>query len=110
MSFTIDTAVGPRVKKALLKKYQDLAKVQNTAMSHITNANGEVFKFVIFSIVVHNQFAVDLYNGIKNKFPVVTNENRKQVEKELDEATKTAYANLPSEKAAREAYTARQPK
>lgn len=104
MSFTIDTAVGPRVKKALLKKYKDLAVAKTSAVSHITNANNETFKFVISAAGIHNQFATDIYNKILEKFPVVTNENRKEVEKELEEATKLAFANLPNEKDARKAY------
>lgn len=104
MPFTIDNTVGPRVKKALLKKYKDLAAAKTSAVSHITNANNETFKFVISAAGIHNQHATDLYNTILENFPVVTNDNRKKVEQELDSAIKLAYANLPNEKDARQAY------
>ena len=104
MPFTIDNTVGPRVKKALLKKYKDLAVAKTSAASHITNANNETYQFVVNTSGIHNQFATDLYEKIVNKFPIVTNDNRKEVEKELDEAIKLAYANLPTEKEARKAY------
>lgn len=103
-SFTIDNTVGPRVKNALLKKYKGLAIAKTSAVSHITNANNETYKFVTSAAGIHNQFATDLYNKILEKFPVVTNANRKEVEKELEEATKLAFANLPNEKDARKAY------
>jgi hypothetical protein len=97
MSFTIADDVGSITANRLLKKYKTLRVLGNSYISHITSSQGELFKFVMFRGNFINSFALDLYKNIVAKYPVINDNNRKQINIELDNAIKLANDNLPME-------------
>ena len=95
MSFSFADDIGSLSANRLLKKYKKLRALGNSYISHITESSGETFKFVMFRNDFKNEHALNLYNNIVNTYPMVTDKNRKQVAKELDQAIQLAESNLP---------------
>lgn len=97
MPFTFSDDVGTIVANRLLKKYKTLRALGNSYVSHITESQGKTIAFVMFRGSYQNQYALGLYQQIVDKFPVVNDTNRKQVNNELDKAIQLANDNLPTE-------------
>lgn len=95
MPFTIADDVGSISTNRLLKKYKKLRVLGNSYIHHTTDSNGQTFKFVMFRGSFQNSHALGLYAAILEAFPVVSEQNRKVVNQELDSAIKLAEDNLP---------------
>lgn len=98
MPFSFADDIGSISAKRLLKKYKQLRVLGNSFIHHTTEANGEIYRFVMFRGNFVNTFALKLYDSIVHKYPLVTESIRKDVSKELDAAIKLAEENLPVDK------------
>lgn len=98
MTFTIADDVSSICANRLLKKYKKLKVLTMSAISHITNSQGEDYRFVIMRGDIHNPYASELYKSILILYPEVNENNRKKLSIELDKAISLAENNLPMEK------------
>lgn len=98
MTFTIADDVSSICANRLLKKYKKLKSLTMSAISHITNSQGEDYRFVIMRGNIHNPYASELYKSILILYPEINESNRKKLNIELDKAISLAENNLPMEK------------